>query len=271
MRLALVLTFLVLLRAAPATANVVHVPTDEPDLGRALLRAASGDTVRVEPGDYSGEFALRGGVRLESTLGSDRTRITGRPGSLVIRVAGTGTGTALAGFRVDGGAIGVDVRGGVVEFEECDIAGDSIAVAVGPEGMVWLRGSLVHGAGEGLRVGAGGRVSLAAVEVQDNEVGAVVLTGGDLRGTRVRFVENGWGLRAEPGAVVVLGGTLQDGGEFRDNREGAILNLGENPVRVPFFYWGVMACDSLQAMVEGAVVQLPYTDQDHVRTVKKCR
>jgi len=250
----------------PAFAGRIAVPADEPDPEHAMRRAAPGDTVLVDPGDYPGGFVLGDGVRLEATLGSGNTRLTGSPGGAVVRVAGSDPGTALVGFRLDGGSIGLDVGSGSIQIDLLDVEVDSIGVMVGEGGRVVGRGCLITGAGTGLRVAGGGRTTLSAVEFVENGVGAEILSGGDVRGTRVRFVENGWGIRAEPQARVVFGGSLRDGGEFIDNREGAILNLGEDPVRVPYFFWGSVESDSIKAAVRGPVVQLPFTDENHVAT-----
>jgi hypothetical protein len=154
----------------------------------------------------------------------------------------------------------------VVEVDRCETAVDSIGVVVGAGVRITARGSVIHGAGVGMHVAAGGRAVLTSVEFLGNGTGLLIRTGGDARGTRVRFVDNGWGIQAEPEAVVVFGGSLATGGEFLDNRHGAVRALGDSLVRVPFYYWGTVDCDSIRAMVEGPVAFTPFTGPEHAVT-----
>lgn len=95
--------------------QTIHVPTDMPTIGQAVIAAADGDTVVVLPGTYFENVVVSGSVTLLGTGGAEATHIVGvTPGLPVVTLDGAGLlpGPRLEGFTVRGGdATGLAVIG----------------------------------------------------------------------------------------------------------------------------------------------------------------
>jgi uncharacterized repeat protein (TIGR01451 family) len=90
----------------------------------ALDAAGPGDTVRVAPGAYAGQLALRSGVTLESSAGPDGTVITAAQGPVVAASGVTGAvlhGLTISGEDLAAQPIGLDLVDSEVGLSDCVI------------------------------------------------------------------------------------------------------------------------------------------------------
>ncbi|HED65839.1 MAG TPA: hypothetical protein ENJ09_09830 [Planctomycetes bacterium] len=109
----------ILLFAAPASANEIHVPANQPTIQQAVLAAVDGDTIVVHPGTYSEKLDLLGkALTLRSSDGADATFLQPPGGSptLLIQSSVPLSGTVrLEGFTIQNAWPAVSLSGGTVE------------------------------------------------------------------------------------------------------------------------------------------------------------
>jgi uncharacterized repeat protein (TIGR01451 family) len=92
----------------------------------ALDAAGPGDTVRVAPGAYAGQLALRSGVTLESTGGPEVTVITAAQGPVVAASGVTAVvlhGLTISGEYLAAQPVGLDLVDSEVSLSDCVITG----------------------------------------------------------------------------------------------------------------------------------------------------
>jgi hypothetical protein len=256
--------------AAPAAATVWRVPLDEPTLDRAMLRAFSGDTVKVAPGIYPGPVRLAGGVRLEGVMGPALTVITAEKGRTAVTVLPGGPTTALVGFTVRGGRIGIDVPNGVASLWNVEVTGsDSVGVRCGSRGHLRLFASTVTGVpvGVDLEPGADGLIMKNTFERCGT---AVRVAAEDARVFRNTFGGNEVGVEATGKITVAMGGAPRDANDFLPGPGLAVRAAPEASVEAGNNWWGSADCDSIRAHIEGPVTFLPFVDADHGHPVESC-
>ena len=198
----------------------------------ALNAAASGDTVLILPGRYSGS------MNTELFTGSKDLviRAAGEPGSAILDAGGkrrhfrlgvAGAVGASPRLKLQGLSLwnGVDAeRGGAIlsegvalSLEDCELAGCAVLAERGGGGAIWTDASLYllrcvlrdnrSGGSGGALHAAGGSVELDGCVLAGNaaagEGGALSQVGGMLAAARSRFLDNRAGLRG--GALALLG------------------------------------------------------------------
>ncbi len=257
---------------APAmlAAAVIEVPHQERTIASAMLRAAPGDTVAVEPGRYFGPIVLKSNVRLVGVRGPAQTTILLDAPEPALRSFGGGPATALVGFTVRGAGTGVEIGMGALQVWDCRFEGD-LAV--------------------GLLCSAGSSARVFASEFKGLPVGVDVLPGADVLMMRNVLTENAVGLRIgaenvrvyrneflrndvaidvlEQGAADV-GGALREANGFLGSRLLSLRNRGPKPVVATLNYWGTVDCDSVAARVEGPVVYLPMAVESREDSLSVC-
>ncbi len=258
------------LLVAVAPAATWRVPRDEPTLDRAMLRAYSGDTVQVAPGVYPGPLTIKGGVRLEGVMGPALTVITAGKGETAVTVLPGGSATALVGFTVRGGRVGVDLRDGVVALWNVDVVeSDSVGVRCGPEGHLRLFASTVSRApvGVDLEPGADGLLMRNTFE----RCGVAVRAAADgARVFRNVFAGNDVGVEVTGKISVVMGGAPREANDFLPGNRVAVRVSPEASVEAGNNWWGSADCDSIRARIQGPVTFLPFVDADHGHPVDSC-
>lgn len=94
-----------------ARADVLEVPSEYPTIQDALDAASASDIVRVAPGTYFENLAMRSGVVLESSSGPAVTIIDGAGLGSVIDCIGCSAATTIRGFQLKNG-IGTEAFNG---------------------------------------------------------------------------------------------------------------------------------------------------------------
>lgn len=167
----------------------------------ALDAAGPGDTVRVAPGAYAGQLALRSGVTLESTGGPDGTAITAAQGPVVAANGVTAAvlrGLTISGENLAAQPVGLDLLDSEVSLSDCVITGvrgedgamaapdGKTAIAIRSAGASVL--ALDSATIEKIRGGDGlpdaGAVGGDAIGVAAVGSGQVVMTATDIRDLR---------------------------------------------------------------------------------------
>jgi len=94
-----------------AQASTIHVPVDQSTIQAAINSAVNGDTVLVAPGTYVENINFQGkAITVTSEQGPAVTTIDGSlAGPVVEFVSGEGAGSALTGFTLTNGSIGVEI------------------------------------------------------------------------------------------------------------------------------------------------------------------
>ena len=103
----------------PLAAGVILVPGEERTVASAMLRAAPGDTIVVEPGRYFGPIELKSNVRLVGLRGPSQTFLYLDAPGATLRSLGGGPATALVGFTLQGTGTGVEVGRGALQIYDC--------------------------------------------------------------------------------------------------------------------------------------------------------
>jgi hypothetical protein len=253
-----------LVTAGPSAleAGVIEVPRDALRLDRALALAQSGDTVRVDPGLYRGPFRLPPGVRLESSRGAGATRLEAPGSPWVIQVRGGGPTTAVVGFSVEGGRVGVDLDRGVLQLLRCRVSGaDSLGVRCGFGSHARILSTDVTGIGIGVSVEPGADVLLLSCLLARNALG-VQVSAEDTRIFRCRFEENDLGVRVTAMGTARVGDSLRDGNDFMANGL-AMENLADTAAPAAYNYWGTTDPDSVAVLLRGPITFRPFTDAAH--------
>ena len=167
---ALALTLYVARTQVPVAQTLVVSPEEGAPystIGAAMAIARPGDTVRLEPGDYTEQVTIADGVNLVAR--EPRTVTIFRPAALASSRAGVLAGgtqpVRLAGLRITSlptapGDSGITIAGPGVTLELVEISGAfARAITVQPEASVTLQGSRVGVAGAILSVSDGGQVT----------------------------------------------------------------------------------------------------------------
>lgn len=96
---------LVAVFTASAGAAQISVPSDYADLQSAIDAAVPGDEIIVAPGEYPGNVRIGKAVTVRSLNGASSTKVVGSGnGPAVMIESASGSGGALVGFTVSGGA-----------------------------------------------------------------------------------------------------------------------------------------------------------------------
>jgi len=264
------LTLLALALATPATARILHVPTQEPDLATALRLADRGDTIIVRPGYYE-ESGLRlpSGVTIRSILGEGRTIIQGEGEGPVLEVPMGGRGTVVEGLTFQGGTEGIVLGRSELRIVSCRFLQNTetgIAVATGSQ--VWLDDCEVRTSPVGVRVDAEATLNVAGSRFFDNGTG-VLFRGTDARFYRTVLRKNDIALDLDGGGTVVLGGKDSLGNDIFDNKILGVRNSGVT-VTGSHNFWGWIHCELIEKGIEGEVPVLPFTNFDHDSTFVEC-
>ena len=166
----------------PPPAAVLQVGPGEADflsISDALADAQPGQTIEVAPGQYLESIQLKDGVALVSR--TPRGAVIQAPDAAPA-VSGRGVRARLAGFKIEGGAVGILLEGSQVEVSEVEVTGASEA------------GILISGAD---------RSSVESCYVHDNAGTGILVDGG--AATRVRqnlIARNGTKAPKRPGVEV---------------------------------------------------------------------
>lgn len=117
---------------ATSVGTIVNVPIDFPTIGEAVTVASDGDTVMVEPGNYSESMIPFSGrsLILQSSGGAEVTTIqsssSNQPFIFLDRFEEIGT--TVRGLTIEGGAIGIAAYGGAsVHVDSCILTGASFS------------------------------------------------------------------------------------------------------------------------------------------------
>jgi hypothetical protein len=207
----------------------------------ALAAAASGATVAVEAGTYSGALVFSRPVTLVGRCAA-QVRLVGTGAGPGLDASGV-AGVVVDGFSVTGFDLGAYVdQAGSLDLRHSRLEGNlrTGVQAVGAGTVLRVAGSVVRGTlpdatgsfGIGIAAGQGARVDLSSSAVVENSDMGLFLTGAGttglftqvlVRGTRARANGRyGWGLAAQSGATLEVAG-----GAFLGNRSaGVVLTQG---------------------------------------------
>lgn len=166
----------------PTPSAVLQVGPGEADflsISDALADAQPGQTIEVAPGQYLESIELKDGVTLVSR--TPRGAVIQAPDAAPA-VSGRGVRTRLAGFKIEGGAVGLLLEGAQVEVSEVEVTGASEA------------GILISGAD---------RSSVESCYVHDNAGTGILVDGGAAtRVTQNLIARNGTKTPKRPGAEI---------------------------------------------------------------------
>ncbi|OLR93401.1 hypothetical protein BJP25_17845 [Actinokineospora bangkokensis] len=163
--------------------SVLSVSPGEADCFRtisdAIAAAADGDVISVRPGTYAESVVLDKEVTLSGagSAGEVRVEASGDPALRLAAEHATASGIV---FAHSGGESAVEVRGGTLHLEECEVVADSsVAVVVRSGGDLRARGSVVtNPGGAGVLVFEDGRGDLRGCALRGIQTTAVVARGG---------------------------------------------------------------------------------------------
>lgn len=166
----------------PTPSAVLQVGPGEADflsISDALADAQPGQTIEVAPGQYLESIELKDGVTLVSR--TPRAAVIQAPDAAPA-VSGRGVRTRLAGFKIEGGAVGLLLEGAQVAVSEVEVTGASEA------------GILISGAD---------RSSVESCYVHDNPGTGILVNGGAAtRVTQNLIARNGTKTPKRPGAEI---------------------------------------------------------------------
>jgi hypothetical protein len=167
-RLVLVLVFVT--AAAPARADIIHVPGQYPTIQRGIDAAVAGDIVMVAPGAYVEEIDLKAGVVVQGA-GEGLSTIDGGgdAGDVVTAVGNAITpDTKLKGFTLTGALNGGGMPGGGgvfcnsgarPEITNCRITGNDCGVALWNGSVAYIANNIItDNLYDGVSTGSGATV-----------------------------------------------------------------------------------------------------------------
>ncbi len=167
-----------------ATANVVHVPADQPTIQAGIDAASAGDTVVVACGVYEESgMLMKSGVHLTSETGSPEcVTIDGLTLARILWCEDVGDGATISGLTITGGRAGA---GAGVLCKRSELLFERVI----------FRGNEADSYGGGLAVGNESSVTLIDVVFAENTSGdygggAFSDTESELHMTRVLFEDN---------------------------------------------------------------------------------
>ncbi len=155
--------------AAPTAASATQVTPDR-SIGAAILAAAPGTEILVEPGEYREQIRLKTGVRLTSRVPRGATlRLPAGASETDAAVVGFEVSDVyFSGFRIEGDAAtplgaGIVIRNSTVTLSDIDISGARIAAVeyVGNGGGSLIGGDLHDNPGAAIVVRAGSSPRIA--------------------------------------------------------------------------------------------------------------
>jgi parallel beta-helix repeat protein len=152
-------------------------------IAAALAQARAGDTIRVMPGEYSEQIALKSGV----------TVLSWPPGSVTLRASPLTGGPAvtafnigdarLAGFRILADtqaplSAGIVLTGSVVEIEEVEIAGAGVGIEIRGATAPTLRANTIRDCSDiGILISDFAQPVISHNAIRGNKSGLVVRDG----------------------------------------------------------------------------------------------
>jgi PPM family protein phosphatase len=177
----------------PPPSPVLRVGPGEADflsISDALADARPGQTIEVAPGQYLETVELKDGVALVSR--TPRGAVIQAPDAAPA-VTGRGVRTRFAGFKIEGGAVGLLLDGAQVEVSEVEITGAAEAgIAISGADRSSIEASFVHdNAGTGIVVDGGAATRVRQNLIARNGTKAPKRPGVDVRGqARPLLIEN---------------------------------------------------------------------------------
>lgn len=252
-----------------ASAETFRVPRDEPNLESAFSVAGMGDTVLVGPGTYAGGLMMRAGIVLAAEHGPGTTRLVPGQDSTVVRVVGSAPNTAIVGFEISGGRVGVHCERATLIMENCVIRNQSEAgILADNQSTLWVVATVLEGNTIGIDSDAL-ETELMRVDLLKNDIGALMRSGRSVF-RRCRFEENVVHVHAERRATVELGLSLRFGNELLQAKDFVVVNEGDKPVQASFNYWGTADCDSILSRTQGPIVLGELGDEAFKTAVSNC-
>lgn len=188
-------------------------PDAHATIAQALLAATDGTLIRLAAGLYAEELVITAAVTLAAADGPGSVRIHARDGSAIVAEAAVRL-SGLAVWGEDPEAAVIDVCGGAVELDGCEVSGRAwAAVLVRDTGTVALRGCEIgndHGAG--IVITSAGNVVSDTVIRDVASSGIVVAGEGKLTLLRARLERSGGnGIMANGQAHVIAEDTSVTG------------------------------------------------------------
>jgi hypothetical protein len=258
--------------AAPATltAAVIRVPHEERTIASAMLRAAPGDTVAVEPGRYFGPIVLKSKVRLVAVRGPAQTTIHLDAPEPVLRSFGGGPASALMGFTISGSGTGVEIGMGALQVWDCRFAAPlAVGLLCAGGSSARLFASEFRGLPVAVDVLPGADLLMMRNVLAENAVG--LRTGGEnTRVHRNEFLRNDVAIDVTEQGAALIGGALREANGFLGSRRLSLRNRGPKPIAATLNYWGTVDCDSVTARVEGPVIYLPMAVESREDSLTAC-
>ncbi|MFL6198694.1 MAG: right-handed parallel beta-helix repeat-containing protein [Thermoanaerobaculia bacterium] len=177
----------------PAPAAVLQVGPGEADflsISDALADARPGQTIEVAPGNYPETVELKDGVILVSR--TPRGAVIQAPDAAPA-VTGRGVRARIAGFKIEGGAVGLLLDGAQVEVSEVEVTGAAEAgIAISGADRSAIETSYVHdNAGTGIVIDGGAATRIRQNLIARNGTKMPKRPGVDVRGqSRPLLIEN---------------------------------------------------------------------------------
>jgi hypothetical protein len=267
------------LAAAPVPAETLRIRTgmDHMEIQEVMDRAAYGDTVLVEPGQYL-MLTVRNGIRLIGEQGPENTvfRHTGA----VLNVSQTDSTTLIQNVTVDG----VKASEGIIVAENSSVR---IRGCVLKNGWVGVRGlqsaflledTEIQNCQNGIYLFESEGI-VASCRIHSCITG-ITLVNSSPRILRNEISRNSLGISVSEHSNPVVGGSLATANRIHGNPGGAVRNNAlekRSGVRTmhpltlsfPFNYWGADCPDSAQTF-RGVVEFRPWVDGTGKKSVETC-
>lgn len=231
----LALSMLAVCFSLSASANVIHVPADQPTIQAGINAAANGDTVLVSPGTYKENINFNGkAITVKSQSGPAVTIIDGQQLAPVATMTTNETRQAvLTGFTLqngkgnyDGGGIFTNasptIRGNVITLNTFCSAGGGIA---SEGGGPLIQNNIIH---NNLQVGCSGGVGGGGVVILGGS-GAEII--GNVIADNSDWVGGGISIWGTSGLVTIKGNTISrnvGGGVYVQTGAPATTNVIQN-------------------------------------------
>jgi hypothetical protein len=207
--------------------EVFDAGADGASLSSALSQAQSGDCVVAESNTYQGSFQVKAGVILVAADGATPT-IQGVADQPAVKVTGA-SGSAVIGFDISGGSIGVFVEGTQARLEGLAISGATRSAFAG-----WR--DIALGGPDTLPADG---ITLTDVEMSQSATGLwasnvrVALDGGSIHDNAGVSLTGGYGLVAVNGTQLTATGTVVEANSYGvvlDGSGGTVANLSSMQV-----------------------------------------
>lgn len=276
MRLAALVSMILLLALACADAETFKVPSEVPDLATALREARYGDTVLVYPGKYKIQTKVKSGTKLISAAGPESTTLWNKRWH-ILRLIDCDMDTQVSGFTFDGK--------GCNKALACTLGAPSITdnVILGSwDGLslqkcnAFIKGNRIEGCNRGIAVDEGNPEIVEDVLFQN--IDALYLFTSSAVISKCRIEKNSRGIFIGGYSYPTIGGSLAAANDIIGNGfpiynegrriEGTLYTDTREVAIATHNYWGSLCPEKRK--FRGEVLFSPWLDAAHDSTFTAC-